>query len=162
METKNYAEMKIMTLRRLAQGRVKNATQMRKADLITALQEADAKEARAAQKTKTAPARTPDAKTARRNGKAPADAQAATDPGMAKAERFVADARAAGWTGKVTTEKDGAVAVATVKKSGATITCYWLDGVWQRWDPCVSAYTPKDGKPRKILNASAARKLLAS
>lgn len=37
---------------------------------------------------------------------------------MSSAERFAADARAVGWTAKVTTEKDGAVAVVTAPEGG--------------------------------------------
>jgi hypothetical protein len=169
--TKPYAEMLVTELRRRAAGRIPNYGKMKRADLVTALTEADAKEARAAQKTKTAKVTKilkDDAKTkaatARRNGKAPADAQAATNPGLAKAEAFVAAARAAGWTAKAQlSDSNKSVAVVSARrKDGAQMTLYWLDGVWQRWDPYTSTHTPDGGKARKILNASAARKLLTA
>ncbi|HEU5159024.1 MAG TPA: hypothetical protein VFU43_18655 [Streptosporangiaceae bacterium] len=171
--TKTYADMSVADLRKLAAGIVKGASKARKADLVAGLEAHEIKtaqnlRARQAGRQQTArPASKANANKAdtkakgANKAKAPADAQAATNPGMAKAERFAADANKAGWKAVAqVSDSDATVYVATARsKTGDAITLYWRNGAYQ-YGPSV--LQRKDRPAIKLLNASAARKIMGA
>jgi hypothetical protein len=78
-----------------------------------------------------------------------------------KAVKFAADAKAAGWKAVAqVSDSDSSVSVTTARsKTGDSITLYWRNGAYV-YD--MSAYT-RDGRPAiKLLNASAARKIMTA
>jgi hypothetical protein len=148
IETTDYATLTVAELRNQATERELGAVSgLRKGQLVQVLTEADALNAK---KTK---------KAAR---KAPADAQAASDPGMAKAERFAAAAAEFGWTHKVRQASDkGIVQVVVDGPNGAQIQLQWIDGVYDR-PAAMYRRSSADTKPVGVLNASAGRKIIAA
>lgn len=101
------------------------------------------------------------AKDAKRAAKAPVDAQAATDPSIAKAERFAAAAAEFGWTAVRGPVEAGVQYVTVTGPNGAEISLFWNQGVYQR-ERAEYKRSGDDQRPIGVLNASAARKIMAA
>lgn len=82
----------------------------------------------------------------------------AGSPVHAKALRFEADAKAAGWTALARNGSAEGVSLVTARRGGEEIAIVWENGVFQYER---TSYKAKDGaKEIRVRNASAARKLL--
>lgn len=103
-------------------------------------------------------------KPARKNGSKPGRKVAKpvkTSGGQTKAQKFAADAKAAGWKPRIETVENGhlEIVTATHPNTGEWLRIQWRDGA------CLNTGTTHkrpDGKTVKVRNASAARKVLVS
>lgn len=98
---------------------------------------------------------------AQRAAKAPVDAQVATDPSIAKAERFAAAAAEFGWDAVRGPVEAGVQYVTVTGLNGAEISLFWNQGVYQR-ERAEYKRSGDDQRPIGVLNASAARKIMAA
>jgi hypothetical protein len=76
-----------------------------------------------------------------------------------KALRFEADAKAAGWTALARNGSENGVSLVTARRGDEELTIIWDNGACRNTG---TTHKGPDGKVRKVRNASAARKILAS